>query len=51
MWRTPSLSDGREWTFWQFSDRHRLDGYTGDEEFIDVNVFAGTRDEWEHYAR
>lgn len=51
VWRTPSLSDGREWTFWQFSDRHRLDGYTGDEEFIDVNVFAGTRDEWEHYAR
>lgn len=51
VWRTPSLPDGRSWTFWQFSDRHRLDGYAGEEEFIDVNVFAGSRDEWERYAR
>ncbi len=51
VWRTPSLPDGRSWTFWQFSDRHRLDGYTGEERFIDVNVFAGSRDEWTRYGR
>ena len=50
VWRTPSLPDGRPWTFWQFSDRHRLDGYTGEEQFIDVNVFAGSREEWERYG-
>ncbi|MFT4228584.1 GH25 family lysozyme [Micropruina sp.] len=51
VWRTPSLPDGRPWTFWQFSDRYRLDGYAGEERFIDVNVFAGGRDHWERYGR
>lgn len=51
VWWTPSLPDRRPWTFWQFSDRHRLDGYAGEERFIDVNVFAGSRDEWERYGR
>ncbi len=51
VWRTPSLADGRAWTFWQFSDRHRLDGYAGDEGFIDLNVFAGSRDDWARYGR
>ncbi len=41
-WREPALSDGRVWTFWQFSDRHRLAGYAGEEAFIDLNVFAGS---------
>ena len=31
----------RDWLFWQYSNRGRLDGYTGDERFIDLNVFAG----------
>jgi lysozyme len=50
-WREPALSDGRAWTFWQFSDRHRLDGYAGEEAFIDLNVFAGSLAEWEAYGR
>ena len=37
----PRVSDGREWTFWQYSHRDRLDGYDGEESFIDVNVFRG----------
>lgn len=37
----PRVSDGREWTFWQYSHRDRLDGYDGDESFIDLNVFRG----------
>jgi lysozyme len=50
-WREPALSDGRAWTFWQFSDRHRLAGYAGEEPFIDLDVFAGSRAEWEAYGR
>lgn len=43
----PRLSDGRDWTFWQYSNRDRLDGYAGSgaEQYIDVNVFAGSRAE------
>lgn len=37
----PRVSDGREWTFWQYSHRDRLDGYDGEESFIDMNVFRG----------
>lgn len=28
--------------FWQYSDRGRLEGYDGPEEFIDLNVFGGS---------
>ena len=51
IWREPALSDGRDWTFWQYSDRHRLAGYSGEEAFIDQNVFAGDRDAWAAYCR
>lgn len=47
----PSLSDGREWTFWQYTNRKRLEGYEGEEKFIDMNVFYGTIDEFELYGR
>lgn len=32
---------GRDWTLWQYSDKGRLEGYAGEEEHIDLNVFAG----------
>ena len=38
--------DTREWTFWQYSNRKKLKGYTGDEKFIDMNVFNGTEEEF-----
>lgn len=41
----PGIIIGRKWTFWQFSDTEKLDGYSGEEEFIDKNVFDGTIDE------
>jgi lysozyme len=44
---TPRLSDGRDWTIWQYSNRDRLPGYDGVEPYIDMNVFAGTRAELE----
>ncbi len=47
---SPKLSDGREWTFWQFSNRHRLSGYDGIEKYIDMNVFCGTAEEFADYT-
>ena len=48
---SPSLSDGREWTFWQFTNRMRLEGYTGEETYIDVNVFNGNQSDFNSYAK
>lgn len=47
---TPSLKDGRRWTFWQYSSRARLKGYNGREQCIDLNVFAGSREDWRAFA-
>ncbi len=47
----PKLSDSREWTFWQYSDKGRLHGYSGEERFIDLNVFCGTLEEFERYGK
>lgn len=41
----PTLDDGRDWTIWQYSDHDRLRGYAGVEQYIDMNVFHGTREE------
>ena len=40
----------RDWLFWQYTNRKRLDGYEGDETYIDVNVFCGSRDDWELWS-
>ena len=45
----PTLSDGRSWTFWQYTNRDRLEGYSGVEKYIDVNVFCGSIEEFEEY--
>ena len=42
---SPHLADDRDWTFWQWSVREKLDGYDGDEEFNDMNAFRGDRAE------
>ncbi|WP_251551692.1 glycoside hydrolase family 25 protein [Neobacillus muris] len=47
----PSLPDKRGWTFWQYTDRERLKGYSGEEKFIDVNVFNGSEKEFQVYGR
>ena len=46
----PKLSDKRSWTFWQYTDREKLEGYSGDEKFIDVNVFYGDEEEFATYG-
>lgn len=37
------------WLIWQFTNRARLDGYSGEETFIDVNVFRGSREDWDEW--
>ena len=46
----PSLSDERKWTFWQYTNRGRLNGYNGKEKYIDLNVFYGNEEEFENYG-
>lgn len=40
LWPALSLPGG-DWTFWQYSDKGLLDGYQGEEQYIDLNVFHG----------
>jgi len=46
---TPQLSDHREWTFWQYTDRGKLAGYQGTEKYIDMNVFNGNKEDFLKY--
>ena len=47
IWNTPKNSV--DWTLWQYTNRGRLKGFAGDEPYVDLNVFAGTVEEWEDY--
>ncbi len=49
VYRSPS--DQVQWTFWQYSNRARLNGYDGEERFIDMNAFHGTKDDFAQYPR
>lgn len=48
---TPVLSDHKKWTFWQYTNRERLKGYQGKEKYIDMNVFNGTKTDFENYIK
>ena len=48
--KKPNLPDGRQWAFWQYSHTEKLPGYNGTEEFIDMNVFYGTHDDFLRYG-
>lgn len=37
-----TLPNGETFTFWQYSHRGMMDGYDGDETFIDMNLYNGT---------
>ena len=45
----PELSDSRSWTFWQYTNREKLNGYHGTEKYIDMNVFDGNVQEFNEY--
>ncbi|MDR0813991.1 MAG: glycoside hydrolase family 25 protein [Oscillospiraceae bacterium] len=47
---SPRLPGERAWTFWQYANRARLKGYSGDEKYIDMNVFNGTEEEFSSYG-
>ena len=47
----PKLPDGREWTFWQDSDKTVMQGYSGEEKYIDTNRFNGTPEDFQKYAK
>lgn len=38
---------GEDWTLWQYADRVVLDGYAGEERYIDMDVFYGSAEEFE----
>lgn len=42
----PKMKDNRPYMFWQYTDREKLDGYNGKEKYIDMNVFLGTKQEF-----
>ena len=37
----------KDWTFWQYSDSEIMDGYSGEEKHIDMNVFKGSASQLE----
>ena len=43
---SPKFDDNRKWTFWQFANRGHCKGIEG---YVDLNVFYGTREEWEGF--
>lgn len=46
----PCLSENRPSTFWQYTDSAELNGYDGEERFIELNVFNGRREEFFQYG-
>ena len=40
-----------EWTFWQYNPRGMLDGYSGGDVLIDLNVFRGSTADFEAFAQ
>lgn len=44
IYSSPDVVDNRQWTFWQYTNRGRMDGIN---TLIDMNVFQGSRFEFE----
>lgn len=38
------------WDFWQYSHTARLDGYTGSQQHIDLNIFRGSRERFDQFG-
>lgn len=41
---------GHTWSFWQYSHSARLEGYHGTQDRIDLNVFAGSRSQFDAFG-
>ena len=42
---------GISWSIWQYSNRMRLNGYSGSEKYIDMNVYNGTLEDFANYGK
>ncbi len=47
--KTKPRTEGEPWLLWQYTNRQRLGGYEGEETFIDMNVYCGSREQWENW--
>ncbi len=47
----PKTFSDQEWTFWQYTNREKLKGYDGEEKYIDMNVFNGSLEDFNCYAK
>lgn len=43
---SPNIDMREKWAMWQYSDTAKLEGYEGEEPFIDQDVYSGTVQEW-----
>lgn len=46
---SPNMGMPGKWTFWQYDSEAVLQGYGGEEEHIDLNVFYGSEEEWDKF--
>ena len=46
---SPNMGMPGKWTFWQYDSEAKLNGYSGEEEHIDLNVFSGSEKEWAEF--
>ena len=46
---SPNMGMPGKWTFWQYDSEAVLQGYSGEEELIDLNVFHGSEEEWNEF--
>lgn len=47
----PRIPKAYPWLLWQYTNREKIAGYAGDEEFIDMNVFSGDRASWAEFLK
>lgn len=43
---SPNIDIKNKWKFWQYTDRAVLEGYHGDEKYIDMNIFNGSEEDF-----
>ena len=46
---TKPYLENRDWKFWQYTGKGRLEGYSGEEKFIDLNVFNGSKEDFDKF--
>ena len=48
---SPNMGMPGKWTFWQYDSEAVLQGYSGEEKYIDLNVFYGGEEEWADFLK